>query len=60
LVISGCGILVMESHSESPTFPREKAVILVMGASGSGKSTFIKNVTGRENIWIGNGLNSRQ
>ena len=33
-------------------------VIAVMGLTGVGKSSFIKNVTGREDIQIGHGLTS--
>ena len=31
-------------------------VIAVMGVTGVGKSTFIKNITGRKDIVIGHGL----
>lgn len=33
--------------------------VAVMGVTGAGKSTFIKRVTGREDIAIGHGINSR-
>jgi putative ribosome biogenesis GTPase RsgA len=35
-------------------------VIAVMGLTGVGKSSFIKNVTGREDITIGHSLISRE
>lgn len=35
-------------------------VIAVMGLTGVGKSSFIKNVTGREDIKIGSSLISRE
>lgn len=35
-------------------------VIAVMGMTGAGKSTFIKSVTGREDIRVGHGLSSGQ
>jgi hypothetical protein len=34
-------------------------VIAVMGVTGAGKSSFIKNVTGNASIQIGHGLDSR-
>ena len=43
--------------------PRERKrirVIMVIGSTGSGKSTFIKNLTNDPNIVIGNDLHSRK
>lgn len=37
---------------------RPQVVIAVMGVTGSGKSTFIRNTTGRNDIFVGHGLNS--
>jgi hypothetical protein len=48
--------------SEVPHYPisTEEIRIAVMGMTGSGKSTFIKRVTGREDIQVGHSLNSGQ
>lgn len=36
----------------------EDIVIAVMGQTGAGKSRFIKSITGREDIVVGEGLES--
>lgn len=33
-------------------------IIAIMGVTGVGKSTFIKTITGREDIAVGHGLSS--
>lgn len=38
--------------------PNNPAIIAVLGVTGSGKSSFIKRVTGNEDIVIGDDLNS--
>lgn len=35
-----------------------KVIIAVMGMTGSGKSTYIKEITGREDVLVGHGLSS--
>ena len=36
----------------------QDVVIAIMGATGSGKSTFIKTVSGRNDVVVGNNLSS--
>jgi len=47
----------MPAHQDQITMDTD-VVIAVMGLTGVGKSSFIKNVTGREDIHIGHGLTS--
>jgi Fe-S cluster assembly ATPase SufC len=37
-----------------------KLMIAVMGVTGAGKSSFIKTVTGRDDVGVGHGLRSRK
>jgi len=38
--------------------PKDEVVVAVMGVTGSGKSTFIKTMTGNAGVHVGHGLES--
>jgi hypothetical protein len=46
------------SKSSSGAEGGEKIVIAVMGVTGAGKSSFIKNITGSQDVLVGHGLES--
>jgi GTPase len=50
---------VLGSVNRSPGFSDDTSVVVaVMGATGAGKSTFIKMVSGRDDVVVGNTLSS--
>ena len=46
--------------ANTPGDQNRKCVIVVMGMTGTGKSTFIKQLTNDDNLVIGEGLQSRK
>ena len=52
---------IFDAYDNGSPEERERIrVIMVMGLTGSGKSTFIRNLTNDPNIIIGNDLYSRK
>ena len=50
---------IPESFSQSSqSSPEQDVVIAVMGVTGAGKSTFIKTVSGRNDVVVGDNLSS--
>ncbi|KAJ3571774.1 hypothetical protein NP233_g3529 [Leucocoprinus birnbaumii] len=49
---------VVESPDSEPLRERDDIVIAVMGATGSGKSSFVKLLTGDDSVAVGNSLDS--
>lgn len=45
-------------ESTADDAPKEEVVVAVMGVTGSGKSTFIRTMTGNLNVHVGHGLES--
>ncbi|OBZ72266.1 Protein msp1, mitochondrial [Grifola frondosa] len=59
---ANCDIVIVEATQEQAMYeraPSQEIRIAVMGPTGTGKSSFIKSVTGDQNIQIGHDLNSR-
>lgn len=49
---------VAEEDSTLKDAPKDEVVVAVMGVTGSGKSTFIKTMTGNAGVHVGHGLES--